>query len=132
MTYKCTTRAGLSFSFLNEQEFEAIYRDVFFREEYRFLTLYDFPFIIDCGAHIGVSVLYFKALYPGARIVAFEPNPVTFHLLQTNVDRNHLWGVTAINAAVATHDGSIGLCISRDSDAPWTWGDSVVQNKWHN
>lgn len=132
MTHKSITRAGLSFSFRNEQEFEAIYHDVFHREEYRFLTLYDSPYIIDCGAHIGISVLYFKTLYPRARIVAFEPNPATFELLQTNIERNRLWGINAINAAIATHDGAIDLHISREVDASWTWGDAVVKNTWYS
>lgn len=43
------------------------------------------PLIIDVGAHIGTSVVYFENAYPSARIVAFEPHPENFEVLQRNV-----------------------------------------------
>lgn len=42
------------------------------------------PLIIDCGANIGASVLWFTARYPEAHIVAIEPSPVNFALLRRN------------------------------------------------
>lgn len=42
------------------------------------------PLIIDCGANIGVSVLWFSARYPEAHIVAIEPAPDNFALLCRN------------------------------------------------
>lgn len=73
---------GIKFSFVNWKEFVLIYKDIFISKEYRFTADNDPPLIFDCGAHIGVSVLYFKKLYPKAKIIAFEPNPVTFKLLE--------------------------------------------------
>ena len=43
------------------------------------------PFIIDCGANIGLSVIYMKSLYPQATIIAFEPDEKNFELLKTNM-----------------------------------------------
>ncbi|MGD0730481.1 MAG: FkbM family methyltransferase [Terracidiphilus sp.] len=42
------------------------------------------PLIVDCGANIGASVLWFTARYPEAHIVAIEPSPVNFALLRKN------------------------------------------------
>ena len=44
--------------------------------------------IIDCGANIGMSVLYFKYFYPNVGILAFEPVGQTFEILHRNVERN--------------------------------------------
>src|SRR6266404_2067922 len=32
------------------------------------------PYIIDCGANIGLSIIYMKQRYPEAEILAFEPD----------------------------------------------------------
>jgi len=42
------------------------------------------PLIVDCGANIGASVLWFSARYPHAHILAVEPAPDNFALLQRN------------------------------------------------
>ncbi len=42
------------------------------------------PLIVDCGANIGCSVLWFNARYPKAHIVAVEPAPDNFELLSAN------------------------------------------------
>lgn len=42
------------------------------------------PLIIDCGANIGASVLWFTARYPQAHVLAVEPAPDNFALLQRN------------------------------------------------
>lgn len=42
------------------------------------------PLIVDCGANIGASVLWFSARYPGSHIVAVEPAADNFSLLQKN------------------------------------------------
>jgi FkbM family methyltransferase len=42
------------------------------------------PLIVDCGANIGASVLWFSARYPQAHIVAVEPAPDNFALLSKN------------------------------------------------
>jgi FkbM family methyltransferase len=56
-----------------------------------------------------MSVLFFKALYPEAEVVAIEPHPAAFSLLSRNVERNQLRGVRLINAGVAEADGELTL-----------------------
>jgi len=51
---------------------------------------YDIPvelsprFIVDAGANVGYSTVYFANRYPGATIVALEPEPTNFELLARN------------------------------------------------
>lgn len=71
-------------SFRSRDEFIQCLKEIFIEEVYLQKLRKD-PFIIDCGANIGLSVLYLKRLYPEAKIVAFEPDNVNFELLQKNV-----------------------------------------------
>jgi FkbM family methyltransferase len=43
------------------------------------------PVIIDCGGNIGLSVLYFKYLFPNSVITVFEPSPPVFEILKENI-----------------------------------------------
>ncbi|MGZ5254531.1 MAG: FkbM family methyltransferase [Flavitalea sp.] len=57
-----------------------------FIDEYYKIRLKKDPYIIDCGANIGLSVIYLKRAYPNARIIAFEPDEKNFELLNYNVN----------------------------------------------
>lgn len=83
----------------------ALYREIFLEEIYRFSEASDAPLIVDCGANIGMSVLYFKTLYPESKIFAFEPNPSAYALLEKNVAVNQLEGVSLFHCAITDVDG---------------------------
>lgn len=121
---------GMTVAFANEEEFRRIYENVVVDDDYRFAATTSSPFILDCGAHIGLSVLAFKARYPRARIVAFEPNPAVFPLLRRNVRRNGLANVELVKAAVAGTAGEIDFYAQRGGPRDWTWGGSGVRNRW--
>lgn len=63
------------------------------------------PYILDCGANIGLSVLHFKRKFPKSRIVAFEPDNRICHFLRTNLSTNHIEDVTVVEAAVWVDNG---------------------------
>lgn len=65
--------------------------------------------IIDCGANIGLSVLYFKWLYPNSSITAFEADKETFELLKKNVLRNKLKQVTIHHSLLSDTNGKTKL-----------------------
>jgi FkbM family methyltransferase len=79
--------------FFDYECFWVLFHEIFVPQVYFFESPRPDPLIFDCGANIGMSVLYFKSLYPEARIVAFEPDPVTFEMLRRNVAENNLKGV---------------------------------------
>ena len=60
-----------------------IYRQVLVDREYAAAT--DAPgLIIDGGAHIGLTSLFFAQLFPSAQIIAVEPQKDNFALLSAN------------------------------------------------
>src|SRR2546423_3692928 len=58
------------------------HHELLVNEIYKFDAERPDPLIIDCGANIGLSVIYFKYLYPRATIVAFEPDQKIFRVLE--------------------------------------------------
>ena len=75
---------GHMFHFKKTEEMVHAYREIFITDIYRFRSDNPRPLIIDCGAHIGMSLVFFKQLFPNSRILAFEPDPESFSLLQEN------------------------------------------------
>lgn len=73
------------FHYHDAESFAVTYQELMVNEIYRFKATSSHPLIIDCGANMGLSVLYFAQLYPQAHIVAFEPEEPIFNLLQKNV-----------------------------------------------
>src|SRR6266478_1954985 len=125
MTLQTTTRDGFTISYIDEEEFEELWIEIFKINQYIFSCKTVAPFIIDCGANIGMSVLYLKRRYPHAQLNALEPNPQTFQVLEQNINQNHLQGVQLVNAAAAASNGEIQFYVRRDSTK--TEGDTGLK-----
>lgn len=80
--------------------FLSAYKEIFVDHIYAFKSTSEQPRILDLGANIGLSVLYFKQLYPGGEITAFEADPMIFGHLEKNVHGNGFRDVSLINKAV--------------------------------
>lgn len=91
---------GLTFNFFSYVVFINLFEEIFIYKTYFFRSASKKPVIIDCGSNIGMSVLYFKKLYPGARITAFEADWDSFGLLERNIRDNNLGDVKTINRAL--------------------------------
>lgn len=91
---------GRPFEIVDSSSFLWMYREIFVDEIYRFRARSQEPYVIDCGANVGLSVLYFKRLYPRARVTAFEPDGQIFEVLERNVERQGLGGVELHRRAV--------------------------------
>jgi len=75
-------------------------KELFLDEIYKFNPLNDAPYIIDCGAYIGTSILYFKTNYPNAKILAFEPDNINLKLLNKNLSNWNFKNVEIQDKAV--------------------------------
>lgn len=60
--------------------------------------------VVDLGSNIGLSILFFRLRFPGARIFGVEPDPGAFALLQRNVAS--LGDVSVRQAAVGEFEGT--------------------------
>jgi FkbM family methyltransferase len=63
--------------------------------------------VIDAGANIGLSAIYFATRFPDARVVAIEPQSENFRLLERNTARYP--NVIPLHAALWSDDTQLGL-----------------------
>jgi FkbM family methyltransferase len=91
----------------NYYHFFKIFREIFVDGDYYTPLENKDHDIIDCGANIGLAVVYYKWLMPDAHIECFEPDPTTYTLLKKNIEDNGLKNVSTHNKAVSDKDGSI-------------------------
>lgn len=85
--------------------------------------------IVDVGANIGVTTLYFSSLFPKASIYAIEPSGRNFEILQENIDVN---GIAAfpINKALLASPAKVKLINTfRDKR---DWSTRVVRSECEN
>lgn len=61
------------------------YEQVFINQDYDFLVETQPKVIVDAGANIGLASIYFANKYPGAKIIAIEPEQSNFELLKENI-----------------------------------------------
>jgi FkbM family methyltransferase len=80
--------------FPDRESFLLMYHSIFVNKIYAFRASTPQPNILDLGANIGLSVLFFKQIYPEAQITAYEPDPTIFDYLKKNVHGN---GYTDVN-----------------------------------
>jgi FkbM family methyltransferase len=106
---RSTRVAGSTMTYFDAPTLAFLYGEVFFKREYAFTAGRSRPLIIDCGANIGLSVCFFKLLYPDARIIAFEPGDQASAALRQAVEQNGWRDVTVHQAAVAEEPGTIAL-----------------------
>ncbi len=66
--------------------------------------------IVDIGANIGLSALYFLKKYPRAKFICVEPEPGNFALLSQNLSLEITRGkVSTLCAAVIDKDGTVSF-----------------------
>jgi FkbM family methyltransferase len=100
---------GKDFHIADSASFSSAYQEIFLRNIYRFKSAKTNPTILDCGANVGVSVLYFKTLFPEARITAFEPDPNIASILKKNISSYSLTNVEVIEKAISDKEGTINF-----------------------
>lgn len=113
----------------NAEEFRILKREIFGRNDYYVELKSDSPVIVDAGAYIGDTTLYFKQLYPSARVIALEPFPHSFEMLKKNVEENQLTGVELVQAALAPKTGEVSLHADI-SGHDWFTTVSYLQSGW--
>lgn len=92
--------SGMCVTFYSYASLLYLFEEIFIDEVYRFNASSPSPLILDCGSNIGLSVLYFKRLYPQSYITAFEPDRNSFALLKKNIGDNKLTDVAIHNLAL--------------------------------
>jgi len=102
---------GHTFKYSDNLGFYHSLQEIFVDECYRFSSQKKSPIIIDCGSNIGLSILYFKRLFPDAKIIGFEPDKEIFELLTANVSNFNLLNIQLFNKAVSINNDPISFYI---------------------
>lgn len=97
--------------------------EIFVEEVYKFQSPLKDPVIIDCGANIGLSILYFKKLFPGGKVIAFEPDQDIFKCMQNNIAQFGFENIELINKGVWNEETTLSFL------AEGTLGGRVVDQQ---
>lgn len=87
---------------------------IFAQSLYDFNAEIDSPYIVDCGAHIGMASIFFKIKYPNAKIQAFEADPNICEMLKSNIASFGFSDVICNQKAVWIHND--GVTFSQEND----------------
>lgn len=114
------------FYFPSLDHFVGLFTEIFFKETYYIVPTQEPIQVIDCGANIGVSLLYIKTRAPHARVRCFEPNPAARAVLAKNIAVNH-WekDVQIISYALGKEKGTVEFFVTDTTD---TGSDGSVAN----
>lgn len=115
---------GLTIHCLDLLAFHTAAKDIFLQGIYDFPAQVAHPVVIDGGAHIGLFTLRAKALHPGARVLAFEPDPGARELLRLNCEANGLDGVEVVPAGLYDREDELSF-VSKDSDGSSLFGEGA-------
>ncbi len=97
---------GFEMHFSRPESLLHLIKEVFIELHYFVALNTKAPIIFDIGSNIGITVLFFKKLYPDSIIYSFEPDPDTFTFLKTNIKNNHLKNVFLHNAGMSNMSGT--------------------------
>ena len=106
---------GFTISFLSYDSFLYSFKEIYIYQIYNFKSIKNNPFIIDCGSNIGMSILFFKTIYPQATILGFEPEPKNFSLLENNITNNGLTGITIYPVALSNKETKSKFTFMKDA-----------------
>lgn len=96
---------GKKIKIVDGPTFYSGYKEIFQKKIYEFVSEKENPLIIDCGSNIGLSIIFFKMLYPSSKVIAFEPDPVIFQALKENIGAFKFQDIQLNNKAVWVKEG---------------------------
>lgn len=100
---------GKQFYYHHGIAFYVTYEELFVKGIYEFKTNSTKPVILDCGANMGVSTLYFSMQFPNAKIVAFEPDQSVLPFLEKNILSQNLQNIELHKKGVWTEETELSF-----------------------
>jgi FkbM family methyltransferase len=87
--------------------FLSAYQAIFYEKIYDFASTSARPYILDVGANIGLSALFFKERFPQSKVVAFEADPTIRRYLSENLEQNSAKDVEIVQKAIWSSEGVV-------------------------
>jgi len=107
-----------------------IFYEIFFKEIYALPGPQTGPIktVVDLGANVGLSALYFLQQYPNAQVICVEPEASNFKMLSKNLQPEIATGkVKALQVAAMAQDGFVSF-----ESANAKYNSRVVQGGFEN
>lgn len=98
---------------------------IFFAKEYEMPVNISPHYIIDLGANIGLSAIYYANRYPNAIIIALEPDEENFNLLKLNSQPYS--NIIPLNKAIWSESKKINLLKSENGN--WAYQTTDVKSE---
>ena len=102
-----------------------VFYQIFLFKQYQIKTKVSPKFIIDCGANVGYSSVYFANIYPEATIIAIEPEYSNFQMLLKNTEAYP--NIKCLNNGI--WNKSVNLEIIDSGGGNYAFITKVVENK---
>lgn len=112
---------GIPLEIVDVDSYFGMCEEIFHKKNYEFEAGRKDPMIIDCGANIGMSIIFFKKLYPQCKIIAFEPDVKVFSALKKNIGSFGYKDVELYNKAVWSSETEL------DFHAEGSWGGRITK-----
>nr|WP_321454990.1 FkbM family methyltransferase [uncultured Cohaesibacter sp.] len=100
---------GGDFHFVSASDIPVLLTEILVDEDYYFETQNDAPYIIDCGANIGLGIYYHKRRFPKSTILAFEPGRRTFKILSKNAETMNWSNVELLPYAISDCEAELSF-----------------------
>jgi FkbM family methyltransferase len=109
--------------FVRKQSESSVLFETFVKGLYKNLNVSG-SLVVDIGANIGDSAIYFSKVRNAKRVIALEPYPYSYDLAKTNVKMNNVNNVTLLNAGL----GGTKTEILLDPSYAASTGDDLKQS----
>lgn len=100
------TLDGMQVHYIDLSSLYTAYKDIFKNRIYHFDSSSPRPRIIDGGSGIGMSMLYFKKIYPECDILCFEPDKGALSALRKNIAAQKLRNIRVIESGLSDRQGT--------------------------
>jgi FkbM family methyltransferase len=84
-----------------------VFKKIFIDKEYDFPIKEPVSYVMDIGANVGISALYFAQKFPKATIIAVEPETSNFELLKKNTENYK--NIIPVQGGIGNHSGTFKI-----------------------
>lgn len=118
---------GIQFKINNFHNLISI-KEVFVNKEYLIKKIKP-KTVIDIGANLGDSSVFFGLTYPKAKVIAYEPSVSVYKLLEYNLKQNNLENVLSFKLGVGSKQGKVSFYENEQSGLSSMYGTASKSKK---
>ncbi len=98
------------FEYVDPRQLRVQFEEIFIGRQYAFSADRPDPVIIDCGANVGLSAVWFKLNYPECQLTVYEADPDLAKISEANLKRAGFEDVSIRHEAVWVANTSVAFC----------------------